>query len=543
MGKRRLKILLCMAAAWVLLCGFETKNHDFTEKPEYLKSATYYSDDWVVNFWNSESPNMDQELAQIAKDGFNSIILALPWREFQPQTSPVSYNSYAWRKLDQVMEAAKKNGLWVELRVGYTWDYYSQESVLPRYQGLLYQESTKEAWLDYAKTVYERASVHPNFYGGFLTWEDFWNFVDTAGSMGRGSNSIRMAEIVGFQDYMIENYTLDEAREYYGSELGSYDNIYLPPREDKAFLCFYKFYDDFLNKLLTETQTVFPDLSMEVRLDVDAVSDGGEGFVGADHYSTFPCGNASYTSLMFGTSMGQQNVGEVIGAEAVLAQFNGFLDLASFYSGGKPLYVDQLLFMDTTEEFSHNASIDAEQRPLFLTSLGPVLKEKTMGYGIWTYRNYTNNLVFNSQFGLDGKEWTLGRGSSIVNRKNNKMAKLSGKGSQISQNIGTRGGSRQYKSIRVRLNADSDSLSTVIVTLGNVSKLVNIKGNTQVELDFGELNFTKITIACDDEVFIDNVNVYTYEQDGQLYSLDGEELSCIEAVRSLNDSLSQPVDK
>lgn len=536
-----------MAAAWIFLCGFDVKNHDYTEKPEYLKSATYYSDDWVVNFWNSESPNMDQELAQIAKDGFNSIILALPWREFQPQTSPVSYNSYAWRKLDKVMKLAEKNGLWVELRVGYTWDYYSQESVLPRYQGLLYQESTREAWLDYAKTVYEKASSHPNFYGGFLTWEDFWNFVDSAGSMGPGNNSVRMAEIVGFRDYMKNNYTLEEVREFYGSEIDSYDSIYLPLREDKAFLCFYRFYDDFLNKLLADTQTVFPDLSMEVRLDVDPVTDGAGGFTGAEHYSTFPCGSSSYTSLMFGVPMGQQNEGEVIGAEEALAQFNSFLDLAGFYNGGKPLYVDQLLFMDTTEEFAHNASIEAEQRPLFLTSLGPVLKEKTMGYGLWTYRNYTNNLVFNSQFGLDGKEWILGRGSSIVNRKNNKMAKLSGKGSQISQNIGTRGGSRQNKNIKVRLNADSESLSTVIVTLGNVSKLVNVKGSTQVELDFGELDFTKITIACDDEVFLDNINVYTYEQDGQLYGLDGEELSCIEAVRALNDSLNvsldQPVDK
>ena len=543
MSKRKIKILLCMAAAWVLLCGFETKNHDFTEKPEYLKSATYYSDDWVVNFWNSESPNMDQELAQIAKDGFNSIILALPWREFQPQTSPVSYNSYAWKKLDKVMKAAENNGLWVELRVGYTWDYYSQESVLPRYQGLLYQESTKEAWLDYAKTVYEKASSHPNFYGGFLTWEDFWNFVDSAGSMGRGSTSIRMAEIVGYQDYMIEHYKLEEVQEYYGTELKSFDDIYLPPREDKAFLCFYQFYDDFLNRLLADTQTVFPEISMEVRLDVDPVTDGDGGVVGADHYSTFPCGTAPYTSLMFGTSMGQMNEGEVVSAESVLGHLNNFLDLASFFSGGKPLYVDQLLFMDTTEEFGHNAQIDADQRPEFLSSLGPVLKAKTMGYGIWTYRNYTNNLVFNSQFGLDGKEWTLGRGSSIVNRKSNKMAKLSGKGSQISQNIGTRGGSRQNKNIRVRLRADSESLSTVIVTLGNVSKLVNVKGDTQVDLDFGPLNFTKITIACDDEVYIDNVNVFTYEQDGQLYSLDGEELSCIEAVRELNDSLDQPVDK
>ena len=40
----------------------------------YLKSATYYSDEWVINFWNSESNHMEEELKQIAEDGFNSII-------------------------------------------------------------------------------------------------------------------------------------------------------------------------------------------------------------------------------------------------------------------------------------------------------------------------------------------------------------------------------------------------------------------------------------------------------------------------------------
>ena len=44
----------------------------------YLKAATYVSDAWVSNFWNSESDHMDEELAQIAADGFNSIVLVVP---------------------------------------------------------------------------------------------------------------------------------------------------------------------------------------------------------------------------------------------------------------------------------------------------------------------------------------------------------------------------------------------------------------------------------------------------------------------------------
>ena len=107
MKKHVLRITAALgAAAFLFTTGFARAEDHASGKAGYLKSATYYSDDWVINFWNSESSRMDEELAQIAEDGFNNIILVVPWREFQPGTSPCTYNSYAWDKLDRVMEAA-----------------------------------------------------------------------------------------------------------------------------------------------------------------------------------------------------------------------------------------------------------------------------------------------------------------------------------------------------------------------------------------------------------------------------------------------------
>ena len=111
--------------------------------PSYLKAATYVSDAWVSNFWNSESDHMDEELAQIAADGFNSIVLVVPWREFQPGVLPVSYNRYAFQKLDKVMNAANAHGLMVELRVGYVWDYYNDDVTTGRFRDLLKDPSTR----------------------------------------------------------------------------------------------------------------------------------------------------------------------------------------------------------------------------------------------------------------------------------------------------------------------------------------------------------------------------------------------------------------
>ncbi len=52
--------------------------------PEYLKSVTYFGDAWPINYWGTEDDNMGTNFARIKADGFNSIILVIPWREFQP---------------------------------------------------------------------------------------------------------------------------------------------------------------------------------------------------------------------------------------------------------------------------------------------------------------------------------------------------------------------------------------------------------------------------------------------------------------------------
>ena len=39
------------------------------------------------------------------------------------------------------------------------------------------------------------------------------------------------------------------------------------------------------------------------------------------------------------------------------------------------------------------------------------------------------------------------------------------------------------------------------------------------------------------EAWVDDIFVYTFVTDGELYGMDGEPLACLEAVRNLNRSL------
>lgn len=533
-------ICLGLVAGLALATCFSSQAAVPATPPSYLKSVTYVSDAWVINFWNTESDNMDAELKQIAADGFNSIILAIPWREFQPGTSPVSYNQYAFDKLDRVMRAAEDHGLWVELRVSYTWDYYEEEESRLRFREMIGNEKLERAWLEYVEKLYQTASGYPNFHGGFITWEDFWNYMEDSTHFGTGLESKKEAERIGFQDYLERYYTLEEVMDYYDpvKPFHSFQDIYMPQKTSPAYKLLFDFYDDYLIGLLHSAQQVFPNLSMEVRLDVDPVNGKDGGKVGAHHFRTFPCGTSSYTSLMYSVAMGQENRGEKISAATALAAMDSQLNVVKMYNGGKPIYIDQLLYTDSTEEFSHNAQLLDSERNLFITSLPDILRKYTNGYGVWSYWNYTNNPVYNSQFALDERGWETSR-ANVVERDGSRQMRIEGSG-RISQKIGSRIDGKFNHANYVRFSADSDEPATLYVVLGSVTKEVQVNGKGQYELNFGRLSYDKVEFRAGKEVYVDNIHVYNFIQDGQLHDLDNQELDCMDAIRTLNGLMNEP---
>lgn len=525
-------------AAVLLMVGYPTQRAE-AAPPSYWKAVTYFSDAWVSNFWNTESDHMEAELAQIAADGFNSIILVIPWREFQPTIEPMSYNNYAFQKLDRVMQAAERQGLGVLFRVGYTWDYYDDDASALRFREVLRDSKMRAGWIAYAGKLYEVASSYSNFCGGFMTWEDFWNYVEDAAGFGSGQYSINEAKTIGYHTYLKAHYTLDEINAAYrpSTPFTSVDSVYIPRRTQYAYKMFYEFYDDFLNRLLLDTQKVFPNLSMEVRLDVDPV-DGrdGTGKEGVPHYSTFGCGDSSYTSLMYSVSMGR-DFNQLVTASEAIATMNEQLGRVREHNGGKPIFIDQLLYMDATEGFENNARLIESHRGPYLTALPDTLRRYTNGYAVWSYRNYTNNPVYNSQFALGNRGWDVSKGCSIEARNGSSHVKLTG-GAKLAQKIGHRIGGRNTHENHVRFVADSDSPVTVSVTLGRTTKEVQVEGRGQYDLNFGTISYYEVSFSADGEVYLDNIDVYNFIQDGQLRDIDGNELSCMAPMRQLNAAMN-----
>lgn len=153
---------------------------------------------------------------------------------------------------------------------------------------------------------------------------------------------------------------------------------------------------------------------------------------------------------------------------------------------------------------------------------------------MWTYRDYRNNSVFNSQFGLETAGWTFSGGAAVQEEDGNKRAYLPA-GGQISQNLGTR--SRQGRSGDRTLEflAEGEG-AAVTVSFGSQTYSVTVDGLETVTLSFpqeGDL----LTISSDGPVTVDNVCFYNLETEGLLYHADGSEGELIQAVRELNESL------
>ncbi|MBR5267372.1 MAG: beta-galactosidase [Lachnospiraceae bacterium] len=505
------------------------------EKPAYLKSVTYFGDEWPINYWGSEDENMSSNFAKIKEDGFNSIILVIPWREFQPENGKEEWNQTAFDKLHKVMSCAEEHGLWVTLRIGYSWDYYGPSELPSRFAGVTKKDSEDRAmWLRYSQAIYQAASAHENFHSGFITWEDFWNYVHNMGRNYTEEERITLAQECGYTEYLKAAHTLDEINQLYEKAFTSYEEIGIPDRKSPAAALFFEYYDQFLNEFLAETQTVFPGISMEVRVDGDPIYES-EGNYYYSHRVTYPCTGAEYTALMYSVSMGQKNEYDRISAETALKSTNR--TLSGLYAlSGKKLYAEQLLYMDTTAEFAHNTQVLEDEVDDYIRGLAPVMQEYTMGYGLWVYRNYVNNCVYNGQFGLGFTGWGYGGNDKVLEIDGDHKAVLAKNGT-VSQKLTGRLGHAEEIQVEFWAEPTAGAVS-LEVSLGKQKKRVGVQKAGIIKLSFPWSGEYDLQIRTNRGVRLDDIRVYTYEQFGRIYGTHGEEQELADDFRILNSQLS-----
>ncbi|MCM1100389.1 MAG: hypothetical protein NC079_12020 [Clostridium sp.] len=506
----------------------------------YVRSATYFADEWPLNFWNCEMDHLDDNLAQIRADGFDSIIIVIPWREFQPAISPISYNDYAFAKLDEVMSAADDAGLKVYTRLGYTWDYYEDENedIVDRFGALLGDEDTLAAWDDYIRKMYQVLSSYDSFAEAFLTWEDFWGSTKICDVQAL-SDRIAKAQYMKYGEWVSAHYSLEEYNRLYGTEYTTYDLIPIPHRSEPALWAMFEFYDDFLLGILERSQQSFPNLSMEVRMDWDLVMDVQGNPVYYKHNKLYSCANSDFSTTMYGIPMGFQNVGELVTYEEALKQTQYTLENFKTDTGGKSVYIDQFIFADNTPDFSNNARIKEDELDDYLLNVADTLRGWSEGYGIWTYRNYRSNMLYNPQFVLADNGWDIWGGVTFQELEGSMVCHISPEGA-LKQSI---------PDLRDHFSAEQYFLELEVVELTTPGILEIQVGDTVFREEITDIGKVQLVLdrpdcydlsisSIDSELTIDNIKFYSQIQQGYLYDEDFGELECIDEIRILNEMLS-----
>ncbi|MBF0566982.1 MAG: cellulase family glycosylhydrolase [Nitrospirae bacterium] len=534
----------------------------------YVKAVHYWGGGWPLNFWSAlELDNVDEDMELIKKDGFNTIILVVPWSEFQPGIKGPTYDKVIFDRLETVIRKADKHGVKVILRMSYLWDYAPGKELTPleRTYGLLARQLIYDAWLDYFREVYKRVKLNKNFLFAFISWEDFM-LINNMTSY-RLSDRAMFSKGTGFHDFLKEKYQLKDLSALYGEKFTSYDDVIIPDRKDPAFRVFFEFYDYFLvERLLKGAQKFFPGLSLEIRVDADPVF-GPKGdaisvfknrfrhLLGGllrpkeevisvyTHEGTYNLPGTDVVTTYYSVATGAENRGDETTAKRALEIMQYYLKKVKEKSQGKNLFIDQFNFIDNTPYFSHNTKLKPSETDKFLEGSASVLKQYTTGYSLWGYRDYEANYFYNPAFQLGLKGWRSGGKVRVASLSDGKKAAVVSDEGYVSQFVPNDRVALFgiYKEIHLCFRAKALN--------GNPAISINVKNHPVIteKLTTSPDKFCHVFPMQSDyditfeahggDVAIYKATLYSHVQKIGLYDPNGNPSPSIKAIRQLNGML------
>ncbi|MEH6590799.1 MAG: hypothetical protein V7746_11100 [Halioglobus sp.] len=365
------------------------------QHPAYVQAAHYFADGWSLNMWQVMRPEgIAGDLKKIREDGFNTIILVVPWRGLQ-KIDRAEYDEFYLQQLSRVMSEAERQRLSVIVRVAYSHQILIEEAPDSVIQGqrLLTDESVQALWLDGLAKVHEVCSGYRSYRQGFLCWEELWHAFAWWQRLPEDKRR-DWFEPSGYADYLKQqNIQTDKI---------------IPTKEEAAHQYFHAFANARLRSFYDLAATVFPGLSMEFRVDKDPLFEGDEiTWLSNDNYADLSTSRYSYWAPF----MGAANEGEVLDVTAAAGLLAYMLGEVSDQGEHCNHIVDQFNFVDDSPKFRGiHASISSEDIPDFLHAAAPLLRQNSAGYGVWAYRDYHQNLLFNPSFLMGMRGWQVREG-------------------------------------------------------------------------------------------------------------------------------------
>ena len=369
-----------------------------------LRGVHFFSAHDPITCLESFRPErLDEEMQAIRDDGFDHLILLLPWHALFPENERARLDAWYAERVLMLLQAAHRQKLKVLGRIFYAHSPNPRrdEWLSQRIYGLLHApKQTAQALGAQARQLAGLVGHQPAWAGAFISWEDFWPCFD--GPPRRDlDDRIALAQSSGFSRWVDEYRMVDAALQ---AGLVQQDDIWpIPIHQQESMRLWVGFFDHLLReRILKPCAEAFPELGIEVRTEAyPVVSDDGsldwayfddfKDWSGQRHLRWAPYDAMVHLDqpLDAGTATkGLQNLLERQGTarKPLLSQFN--------FGAGSLHGVEQ------------NAHIADAHLPSFLARSAEVLEQLTAGYALWSYRDYRENWIENASFQRLSPVWT-----------------------------------------------------------------------------------------------------------------------------------------
>ena len=500
---------------------------------EQIKAVHYFSSSWPKSFWGDfEYSQVDRDFAQIKADGFNTIILVIPWMGFEVNFEDgKSEPSELYERLDWLLDKIEEADLAYCLRLSFPHNFDPEVGTdnARLCADIFLDDATRKNWLQYLSRVVERVDQHrESFKFAFFSWEDFFCPYVSFPNMTR-EQRLDMAKRSGYQDWLSENYPLQVLEMLYNEPLGAMRLIPVPERDSAAFLLFLQFVDQFLIKQLIEPgRELLPELAMEVRVDRDLIQNSGEVFW-AQH--DLALSDEQLRGSYWGAYYGANNQGELLSADEALKHFEFMLNEVS--DDGKNInhIVEQFNFVDNTPGFVGHAKIDEQQLPAFLEGAAELLKQKSRGYGLWAYHDYVDSAIYNGSFELGLRGWDIqGELEVVGNTDGDKSLKMQS-GAVISQTFkpyarfAGLGPSEQVTFCANFTSPEGAARITLLlngIAVGEIDVTEATRGCTAMDAPAFKQSEIVFSVMTNSNIQIDDLRLYSFVQVLNVYDENGK---------------------
>jgi len=274
-GASRVRLtLLALAAVCFssVALRFQYAPEEGTEQyaPEHMvKAVTYWASSnpqtWLVD---GQFEKMDADFTSYLHDGFNSIIVVVPWPDIQISVDPIKYDERMFNRLTSVFDKARDHGLKVFARVSYPIGLNpANDPPAPDRCHLIMTEEgpdiklankVRVAWSHYLERLQElfgRPEYKDTYQYSFFSWEDFFCIFGYR-LIEDWETKLATSSRIGFVSFVRKRKNAPDMQ------------VQIPrgPREDH-FWDYMDFMDQKWWGLILEGRKVHPALTYEVRAD------------------------------------------------------------------------------------------------------------------------------------------------------------------------------------------------------------------------------------------------------------------------------------